>query len=171
MDLCHDIGFHFGLMMSLISVSFSIAFGASFDRFRQGAISLLTDAKVQAALDVRRISDATQDRYGRNSFGYSLLMARRLIDCGVRLIQVNLGNDETWDTHGNAFPHLKDHLFPPTDRAVSALLDDLAASGQLDETLIVMAGEFGRVLASEDDEVVTRRLRVAKQRGLAARVG
>ena len=116
----------------------------SFDRFRQGAISLLTDAKVQAALDVRRISDATQDRYGRNSFGYSLLMARRLIDCGVRLIQVNLGNDETWDTHGNAFPHLKDHLFPPTDRAVSALLDDLAASGQLDETMIVMAGEFGR---------------------------
>ena len=59
-------------------------------------------------------------------------------------MQVNLGNNETWDTHGNAFPHLKDKLLPPTDRAVSALLDDLDASGLLDSTLVVMAGEFGR---------------------------
>src|SRR5262249_14950648 len=53
-------------------------------------------------------------------------------------------NNESWDTHGNAFPHLKDKLFPPTDRALSALLDDLNESGLLDSTLIVMAGEFGR---------------------------
>jgi uncharacterized protein (DUF1501 family) len=59
-------------------------------------------------------------------------------------VQVNLGNNESWDTHGNAFPHLKDKLFPPTDRAVSALLDDLNESGMLEDTLIVMAGEFGR---------------------------
>jgi uncharacterized protein (DUF1501 family) len=72
------------------------------------------------------------------------LMARRLIECGINLVQVNLGNNETWDTHGEAFPHLKDKLFPPTDRALSALLDDLSASGLLDSTLIVMAGEFGR---------------------------
>ena len=85
-----------------------------------------------------------QDRYGRNSFGWSLLMARRLVEAGVNLVQVNLGNNETWDTHGNAFPHLKDKLFPPTDRALSALLDDLDESGLLDNTLIVMAGEFGR---------------------------
>ena len=71
-------------------------------------------------------------------------MARRLVAAGVNMVQVNLGNDEAWDTHGNAFPHLKDHLFPPTDQAVSALLDDLDAAGELDETLIVMAGEFGR---------------------------
>ena len=57
---------------------------------------------------------------------------------------MNLGNDETWDTHGNAFPHLKDNLFPPTDQALSALLDDLQSTGELDETLIVMASEFGR---------------------------
>jgi uncharacterized protein (DUF1501 family) len=62
----------------------------------------------------------------------------------VNLVQVNLGNDETWDTHGNAFPHLKNALLPPTDRAVSALLDDLHSTGELDETLVVMAGEFGR---------------------------
>jgi Protein of unknown function (DUF1501) len=116
----------------------------SFDRLRQGAISLLTEQRIKTALDVTRADDKVLDRYGRNSFGWSLLMARRLVSAGVNLVQVNLGNDETWDTHGNAFPHLKNALFPPTDRALSALLDDLQASGELDETLIVMAGEFGR---------------------------
>lgn len=115
-----------------------------FDRLRESAVSLLTDKKLQQALDVVKMDETQLDRYGRNSFGWSLLMARRLVEIGVNLVQVNLGNNETWDTHGNAFPHLKDHLFPPTDRALSALLDDLAASGQLDETLIVVAGEFGR---------------------------
>lgn len=117
---------------------------SEFDRLRQGAVSLLTDSSVQQALDVTRADDRSLDRYGRNSFGWSLLMARRLVAAGVNLVQVNLGNDESWDTHGNAFPHLKDKLFPPTDRAVSALLDDLQASGELEETLIVMASEFGR---------------------------
>jgi uncharacterized protein (DUF1501 family) len=63
---------------------------------------------------------------------------------GVRLVQVNLGNNETWDTHESAFPNLKNFLLPPTDRAVSALIDDLRERGLLDSTLIVMAGEFGR---------------------------
>lgn len=116
----------------------------NFDRFRQGVISLLTDPSIHQAIDVTHADDKDQDRYGRNAFGWSLLMARRLVAAGVSLVQVNLGNNETWDTHGNAFPHLKDKLFPPTDRALAALLDDLQASGQLDETLIVMAGEFGR---------------------------
>ncbi len=116
----------------------------NFDRLRQGAVSLLTDSSVHHALDVTNAEDTHLDRYGRNSFGWSLLMARRLVGAGVTLVQVNLGNDETWDTHGNAFPHLKNNLFPPTDQAVSALLDDLASTGELDETLIVMASEFGR---------------------------
>lgn len=115
-----------------------------FDHYRQGALSLLTDPVVKQALDVTQADDVTQDRYGKNSFGWSLLMARRLVEVGVNLVQVNLGNDETWDTHGEAFPHLRGKLLPPTDRAVSALLDDLESSGLLDETLIVMAGEFGR---------------------------
>ena len=122
----------------------SAAMTVDFDRFRQGAISLLVDPQVRKAIDVTRADDAVQDRYGRNSFGWSLLMARQLVESGVNLVQVNLGNNETWDTHGNAFPHLKDHLFPPTDRALSALLDDLSDSGLLESTLIVMAGEFGR---------------------------
>jgi hypothetical protein len=115
-----------------------------FDRFRQGAISLLADQKVRSAFDVTHAPDAEQDRYGRNSFGWSLLMARRLVEAGVTMVQVNLGNDETWDQHGDIFPRLRDNLFPPTDRALSALLDDLAERGRLERTLIVMASEFGR---------------------------
>jgi hypothetical protein len=115
-----------------------------FDRLRQRAISLLTDPQVKHALDVTRANEREQERYGKNSFGWSLLMAKRLVAAGVNLVQVNLGNDETWDTHGEAFPHLKERLLPPTDRAVSALLDDLHDIGLLNDTLIVMAGEFGR---------------------------
>lgn len=115
-----------------------------FGAVHANAISMLTQRKVREAFDITRAEPAVLDRYGRNSFGYSLLMAKRLVDAGVNLVQVNLGNNETWDTHGNAFPHLKDKLFPPTDRALVALLDDLVTSGMLDGTLLVMAGEFGR---------------------------
>jgi hypothetical protein len=117
---------------------------SNLDRYRQTAASMMVDANVHKALDVAKADPAIVDKYGRNSFGYSLLMARKLVDAGVPIIQVNLGNNETWDTHGNAFPHLKDRLLPPTDQALWALIEDLQQSGQLDETLIVMAGEFGR---------------------------
>lgn len=116
----------------------------SFDRYRSAAISLLNDDKVHYAMDVTHADDKLQERYGKNSFGWSLLMARRLVETGVNLVQVNLGNNESWDTHGNIFPHLKDKLLPPTDRAVSALLDDLESSGRLKDTLVVMCSEFGR---------------------------
>ncbi len=115
-----------------------------FDRLRESAVSMLTDTRLHQALDVTTADEKTMERYGKNSFGWSLLMARRLVDAGVQLIQVNLGNNETWDTHGNAFPHLKDRLLPPLDRSLSALLDDLSQSGKLDETLVVVASEFGR---------------------------
>jgi len=117
--------------------------GETFDKQRQAAVSLLTSPKVRHALDVSKDRKAVE-RYGDHSFGWSLLMARRLVEAGVNLVQVNLGNNETWDTHGNAFPHLKNQLFPPTDHSLSALLDDLHESGLLENTLIVMAGEFGR---------------------------
>ncbi len=116
----------------------------AFSRHRASAVSLLLDEKVKTAFDVTQADPAIQERYGRNTFGWSCLMARRLVKAGVGLVQVNLGNNEAWDTHGNAFPNLKNFLYPPTDRAVSALLDDLSESGELDSTLIVMAGEFGR---------------------------
>lgn len=113
-------------------------------RQRQQAISLLADRRTQRAFDVTRAPERVQDRYGKNLFGYSLLMARRLVEAGVNMVQVNLGNNETWDTHQAAFPNLKEKLLPPMDRAVSALLEDLNDSGLLDDTLVVMAGEFGR---------------------------
>jgi len=114
------------------------------DRHRQTAVSMLLERQVHKALDVHTADDRLQDRYGRNSFGWSLLMARQLVESGVSLVQVNLGNDESWDTHDAAFRNLREFLLPPTDRAVSALIEDLSERGLLDDVLIVMAGEFGR---------------------------
>jgi len=115
-----------------------------YDRHRQRAVSLLTEGKLGRLFDISTADPRQVERYGPNVFGWSLLMARRLVEAGVNLVQVNLGNNETWDTHQAAFGNLKNFLFPPTDQAVSALLDDLADRGLLDDTLIVMAGEFGR---------------------------
>lgn len=115
-----------------------------FDRYREAAVSLLSNPRIHDAFDLGRANPRQLDRYGRNSFGWSLLMARQLVASGVRLVQVNLGNDETWDTHEGAFPNLRDNLLPPLDRALSALIEDMDASGQLSETLVVMGSEFGR---------------------------
>ncbi len=121
-----------------------LAGDAGFDSSRQAAISLLSNRKVHDAFSLEKVDPKMLDRYGRHSFGWSLLMARRLVESGVSLVQVNLGNNESWDTHQSAFPNLKNFLLPPMDQAVSALIEDLDASGQLKDTLIVMGGEFGR---------------------------
>jgi hypothetical protein len=115
-----------------------------YEAVRESALSLMANPQVRRAIDVRRADPKTLERYGDNSFGWSLLMARRLVEVGVNMVQVNMGNFGSWDLHGNNFPCLKNYLFPPTDRAVSALLDDLHESGLLEDTLVVMAGEFGR---------------------------
>lgn len=120
------------------------AAASQFERQRERAMSLLSAGRVRQAFDVTNADRRLQEKYGRNAFGWSLLMARRLVELGVSFVQVNLGNNETWDLHGSIFPRLRDSLFPPTDRALSALLDDLDQTGQLQDTLIVMAGEFGR---------------------------
>jgi uncharacterized protein (DUF1501 family) len=99
---------------------------------------------VTQAFDMDREPAEVRDRYGRHLFGQSLLLARRLVQVGVPIVQANMGIVQTWDTHDNNFVKLKDNLLPPLDRGVSALLDDLAATGLLDETLVVMVGEFGR---------------------------
>ncbi len=116
--------------------------GPSMDAQNQLATALLTNPKLRTSLEIKGGVD--EARYGKNAFGWSLLMARRLVGQGIPLVQVNLGNNETWDTHGNAFPHLKDKLLPPFDQGLSALLNDLAATGELDQTLVFVAGEFGR---------------------------
>jgi hypothetical protein len=141
------LGGRFGLLETIDQQRRALEASAeaqNYDRYRQSAISLLADPKVRRAFDVTNAEDNIQDRYGRNSFGWSLLMAYRLVEAGVHLVQVNLGNNETWDTHGDSFYRFKEKLFPPTDKALCALLDDLEASGLLESTLIVMAGEFGR---------------------------
>jgi len=120
------------------------ASAGEYQRSQESVVSLMNDPQVRAAFDVRNADRKDLDRYGDNSFGWSLLMARRLVEAGVNMVQVNLGNFGTWDLHGNNFPMLKNFLFPPTDRAVSGLLDDLDESGLLESTLVVMAGEFGR---------------------------
>ena len=114
------------------------------DRHRQEAIAVLAQPEVSAAFDVERADPRVRERYGDNKFGLSLLMAFRLTAAGVPLVQVNLGKNSTWDTHRRNFPNLKDNLLPYFDRSVSALLDDLAESGLLESTLVVVAGEFGR---------------------------
>lgn len=114
------------------------------DRHLRQAVSILATPKVRSAFDVEKADAKTLERYGKNKFGLSLLMAYRLIDAGVNLVQVNLGKNSSWDTHNRNFVNLKDNLLPYLDRGVSALLDDLQASGLLDSTLVVMTGEFGR---------------------------
>jgi uncharacterized protein (DUF1501 family) len=108
------------------------------------AVTVLTSGKIGQAFALQREPDKVRDRYGRHLFGQSLLLARRLVQAGVPVVQANMGHMNTWDTHNANCQQLKDRLLPPLDRGVAALLDDLQASGLLDETLIVMLGEFGR---------------------------
>lgn len=116
----------------------------SFDRSRGMATSLLLDPRVSGAFDITQADPDLRQRYGENAFGWSLLLAARLVEAGVSLVQVNLGNNEAWDTHQSAWTNLRRFLLPPMDRAVSALLDDLGSRGLLETTLVAMAGEFGR---------------------------
>ena len=122
----------------------SAAGDEAFDRYREAAVDLLANGDVHSAFDLSKADPKQIERYGDHSFGWSLLMARNLVTAGVNLVQVNLGNNETWDTHQAAFPNLKNFLLPPLDHSLSALLNDLDASGLLDETMVVVASEFGR---------------------------
>jgi hypothetical protein len=108
------------------------------------ALSILTSSKLSKAFHVDLEPPAMRDRYGRNTTGQSLLLARRLIEAGVPVVQTNIGSVQTWDSHSNIFPRLKDQLLPPLDQGVAALLEDLHSRGLLDETLVMMLGEFGR---------------------------
>jgi hypothetical protein len=108
------------------------------------AFSVLTSGKVAQAFEMDREPAAVRERYGRHAFGQSLLLARRLVQAGVPVVQANMGRVQNWDTHGDNFVRLKNQLLPPLDRGVAALLDDLHASGLLDETFVMLLGEFGR---------------------------
>jgi hypothetical protein len=120
------------------------------DQERQ-ALDLLSSHQARAACDLKQEPEALRDRYGRGQFGQSVLLARRLVESGVKFVQVNWfrGADEPpdnpcWDSHTDESNRLKNVLVPPFDQACSALITDLAERGQLDETLIVCLSEFGR---------------------------
>jgi uncharacterized protein (DUF1501 family) len=116
------------------------------------AFDLMSSAQTQRAFDLRAESDRVRDRYGRNKFGQGVLLARRLVEHGVPLTTVfwnGVDSGRNWDLHYNSYPLLK-LLLPPLDQAFSALLDDLAQRGLLDETLVVWMGEFGRAPRIED---------------------
>jgi hypothetical protein len=108
------------------------------------AFTTLTSPKTRDAFDLSKEPQALRERYGMHMFGQSLLLARRLAEAGVGLIQANMGTMNNWDTHGNNWGQLKDRLLPPFDRGLSALLEDLTQRGLLDETLVIAVGEFGR---------------------------
>jgi hypothetical protein len=115
----------------------------TWDAHREQALQLLLAARPGKAnpFDLAQESDATRDLYGREEWGQAFLVARRLVEAGVRMVQVNLRG---WDTHQNAFRDLKGKLLPSLDHCLSGFLDDLSSRGLLDETLIVMCGEMGR---------------------------
>jgi len=118
------------------------------DTFQDRAFRLLTSEKVKQAFDLNREKSALRDRYGRHTFGQSCLMARRLVESGVKLVTVFSANggkipQDAWDTHSNNFTKLKTML-PPFDQGTSALLDDLHERGLLKRTLLVVMSEFGR---------------------------
>jgi hypothetical protein len=119
----------------------------SMDRHHERAYALVSSAASQQAFDLSKEPPTTRDRYGRTRHGQSVLLARRLIEAGVRLVMVNdnedNGQNKRWDTHGGGFATLRKNL-PETDGALSALLDDLKDRGLLETTLIVWMGEFGR---------------------------
>jgi len=120
-----------------------------FSQQTEQAFNLLTGSASRRAFEINEESTETRDRYGRNRFGQSVLLARRLVEAGVSLVQVNWTRVEevkgngSWDTHSNHFADLRNHLMPRMDMACSALLQDLDERGLLNETLVVWLGEFG----------------------------
>jgi hypothetical protein len=119
---------------------------ATVDRFQQRAFDLLTSQATQQAFRIAEEADKARDGYGRNIYGQSVLLARRLIEAGTRMVTVSWAPDAnaTWDTHGGNFTKLKNTLLPEFDAACASLIADLADRGLLDRTLIAVLGDFGR---------------------------
>ena len=124
---------------------------AGYDRLTQQAFGVLNSSASRQAFDLDREPAALRDLYGRSQFGQSVLLARRLVEAGVSLVQANWyrGPDEPddapcWDSHAREAQRLKTVLCPPADQALAALIVDLEQRGLLDETLIVCMAEFGR---------------------------
>lgn len=117
---------------------------SGFGEQQEIAFSLLTSDKVANAFKIEQEPAEVRDRYGRNKFGQSLLLARRLVEAGVPVIQAAMGIVQTWDTHVDNWGRLKTDLLPRLDLGLNALMTDLSRSGLLDQTMVIVMGEFGR---------------------------
>ena len=111
------------------------------NKFQEKAFALMTSKETKAAFNIKEEKDKLRDEYGRHSLGQSCLMARRLVEAGVRCVLIDHTN---WDTHYNNFTVLKNDLLPHLDSAMAALLRDLEDRGMLDTTFVLFTGEFGR---------------------------
>jgi hypothetical protein len=124
----------------------------NFPREQQLAFDMLTSARVREAFDISHEDDRTRERYGRTLFGASTLLARRLVERGVKFVNVSWDNfskrfevsKAAWDTHERNFPMLRQTLLPNFDQTYSAFIEDLDQRGLLDQTLVVTMGEMGR---------------------------
>ena len=116
------------------------------DDFQSRAFELLTSDAAQQAFDLNRETPEMRARYGRNIYGQSTLLARRLVEAGTRFVTLSWAPDAnaTWDTHGDNFNKLKKILLPEFDAACSSLLQDLDDRGLLERTLVCVLGDFGR---------------------------
>lgn len=120
----------------------------------QRALALVTAPEAKQAFDLGREPEALRDRYGRSDFGQNCLLARRLVESGVRFVQVNWSShpvrDRGWDSHGSSFGgavhNLHEFHLPTLDQSLSALFQDLKDRGMLEKTLVVVTGEFGRTM-------------------------
>ncbi|HEY1602412.1 MAG TPA: DUF1501 domain-containing protein [Pirellulales bacterium] len=115
-----------------------------FNGQQRAACDTLLAGRLAKAFSLNDEPSELRDRYGRHMFGQSLLLARRVLQAGVPIVQANMGVAGQWDTHTKNCQGLKQSLLPPLDRAVAALLADMQSLGMLDETLIILTGEFGR---------------------------
>jgi hypothetical protein len=130
------------------------AMARGIDEFYQRAMTMLTAPRVKKAFDLAAEPVALRNKYGRTTYGQGCLLARRLVEAGVKFVNVyfssNIGGQGTggWDTHGNndkpMYPVLNNYLLPLTDQVLPTLLDDLDSRGLLNDTLVVWMGEFGR---------------------------
>jgi hypothetical protein len=130
-----------------LRLSVRLAAARGVDQYHERAFAMLSSPHVKKAFDLTQEPAAMRDEYGRTAFGQGTLLARRLVEIGVRLVTVYYCRPSggfIWDTHKNNFPELKDLLLPTTDRTVPALLKDLEQRGMLNDTLVVWMGEFGR---------------------------
>jgi hypothetical protein len=111
---------------------------------RQQAASLVMTGNAAKAFDLSQEPDSIREKYGRHQWGQSHLLARRLVESGVKFVSTVNGRSIIWDTHQDNFGRLKNRLVPPMEKAYVALLDDLAERGLLDSTLVIWMGDFGR---------------------------